>query len=101
MRFCVAHFHLSLGVKNLAMMETIDSEKLAIMLDKALAQRNEPLPVMVQVHTSGEESKCRPTQSEENSQKFICRLTQAYRIFMTFLSALQNALTPTSMGTCT
>ncbi|KAL6752115.1 hypothetical protein V8C86DRAFT_3141493 [Haematococcus lacustris] len=47
------------GVPNLAMVETVDSVKLADRLDKAVSatQRSTPLPVMVQVNTSGEASK--------------------------------------------
>lgn len=47
------------GVPNLAMVETVDSAKLADRLDRAVAAsgRAEPLPVAVQVNTSGEESK--------------------------------------------
>lgn len=46
------------GVPNLAMVETVDSEKLAKRLDAAAAEnRQEALPVMVQVNTSGEETK--------------------------------------------
>jgi pyridoxal phosphate enzyme (YggS family) len=47
-----------LGVTNLAMVETVDSEKLANKLDNAVSgAEREPLNVMVQVNTSGEESK--------------------------------------------
>ncbi|GIM16991.1 hypothetical protein Vretimale_19549 [Volvox reticuliferus] len=47
------------NVPNLAMVETVDSTKLADKLNRAvdLAGRTEPLAVMVQVNTSGEESK--------------------------------------------
>lgn len=47
------------GVPNLAMVETVDSAKLADRLDRcvAAAGRAEPLAVAVQVNTSGEESK--------------------------------------------
>jgi PLP dependent protein len=46
------------GVPNLAMVETVDSEKLAKKLDTAAGAMNRPpLPVLVQVNTSGEESK--------------------------------------------
>ncbi|KAG1653530.1 hypothetical protein FOA52_006084 [Chlamydomonas sp. UWO 241] len=47
------------GVLNLAMVETVDSAKLADKIDKAVAAagRTSPLSVMVQVNTSGEESK--------------------------------------------
>ncbi|GIL44217.1 hypothetical protein Vafri_1741 [Volvox africanus] len=46
-------------VPNLAMVETVDSTKLADKLNRAVevAGRTEPLRVMVQVNTSGEESK--------------------------------------------
>ena len=47
------------GVPNLACLETLDSEKLANKLDAACAECNraDPLRVMLQVNTSGEESK--------------------------------------------
>lgn len=46
------------GVPSLAMVETIDSEKLASKLDAAIAAGGRSaLPVFVQVNTSGEESK--------------------------------------------
>ncbi|GLC39504.1 hypothetical protein PLESTF_001853800 [Pleodorina starrii] len=47
------------SVPNLAMVETVDSTKLADKLNRAVetAGRSQPLPVMVQVNTSGEESK--------------------------------------------
>jgi len=46
------------GVPNLTMIETVDSTKLADKLNKAVeAAKRDPLPVMVQVNTSGEESK--------------------------------------------
>jgi len=47
-----------LGVKNLAMVETVDSLKLATKLSRENNVLNrKPLKVMVQVNTSGEESK--------------------------------------------
>lgn len=47
-----------LGVSNLVAVETVDSVKLANKLDSAVeALEREPLDVMVQVNTSGEESK--------------------------------------------
>lgn len=46
------------GVPNLTMLETVDSEKLASKLDSTVAALGrDPLPVLVQVNTSGEESK--------------------------------------------
>jgi pyridoxal phosphate enzyme (YggS family) len=46
------------SVPNLTMVETVDSTKLADKLNKAVeATGRPPLPVMVQVNTSGEESK--------------------------------------------
>lgn len=46
------------GVPNLAMIETVDSSKLADKLSKAVGEMGRPpLSVMVQVNTSGEESK--------------------------------------------
>ncbi|GAB4820898.1 hypothetical protein N2152v2_007944 [Parachlorella kessleri] len=46
------------GVPNLAMVETVDSQKLANKLDATIAALGRPpLPVFVQVNTSGEESK--------------------------------------------
>ncbi|PSC69017.1 proline synthase co-transcribed bacterial-like protein -like [Micractinium conductrix] len=46
------------AVPNLAMLETVDSEKLASKLDSTVAALGRPpLPVFVQVNTSGEESK--------------------------------------------
>ncbi|KAK9813009.1 hypothetical protein WJX72_007395 [[Myrmecia] bisecta] len=46
------------GVPNLAMVETVDSVKLANKLNNALEQQSRPqLPVFVQVNTSGEETK--------------------------------------------
>ncbi|CAD7700213.1 unnamed protein product [Ostreobium quekettii] len=46
------------GVPNLKMIETVDSEKLANKLNKAiLSLARPPLNIMVQVNTSGEESK--------------------------------------------
>ena len=53
-------------IPNLYMVECIDSAKLASKLDKACEQagRTEPLRVLIQVNTSGEESKsgCEPTE---------------------------------------
>ncbi|CAL8466466.1 g6002 [Coccomyxa elongata] len=46
------------GVPNLAFLETVDTEKLANKLDSTVEQLGRPpLPVFVQVNTSGEESK--------------------------------------------
>eukprot|EP00038_Savillea_parva_P007500 m.170609 g.170609 ORF g.170609 m.170609 type:complete len:317 (-) comp13264_c0_seq1:158-1108(-) len=47
------------AVPNLAMIETVTSEKLAHLLDKAVdaQDRPDPLPVLVQVNTSGEDNK--------------------------------------------
>lgn len=46
------------GVLNLAMVETVDDEKIANHLDRAIANiGRKPLKVLVQVNTSGEESK--------------------------------------------
>ncbi|KAK8915937.1 hypothetical protein KSP39_PZI022996 [Platanthera zijinensis] len=46
------------GVPNLDMIETVDSEKIANHLDRAVAALGrKPLKVLVQVNTSGEESK--------------------------------------------
>ena len=46
-------------VPNLALVETVDSEKLATRLNKELLKikRPQPLPVLVQVHSGGEASK--------------------------------------------
>jgi len=56
------------SIPNLFMVETVDSEKLAGILDQAWKkqQRNNSLEVMVQVNTSGEESKSgiEPGQTE-------------------------------------
>ncbi|KFM73868.1 Proline synthase co-transcribed bacterial-like protein, partial [Stegodyphus mimosarum] len=48
-----------LGVPNLYMLQTVDSKKLADAVDKAWAKKQEvdPLKIMIQVNTSGEESK--------------------------------------------
>lgn len=42
------------------MIHTVDSVKLADLVDKAWSkqQKSEPLKIMIQVNTSGEESKC-------------------------------------------
>ncbi|KAL8045975.1 hypothetical protein ABFX02_08G149300 [Erythranthe guttata] len=46
------------GVPNLAMVETVDDEKIANHLDRAIGNiGRKPLKVLVQVNTSGEESK--------------------------------------------
>lgn len=46
------------GVPNLAMVETVDDEKIANHLDRVVASiGRKPLKVLVQVNTSGEESK--------------------------------------------
>mmetsp|Transcript_23346 Transcript_23346/g.41292 ORF Transcript_23346/g.41292 Transcript_23346/m.41292 type:complete len:202 (+) Transcript_23346:74-679(+) len=45
------------GVKNVYVVESVDSVKLANALNKCIAADREPLKVMVQVNTSGEESK--------------------------------------------
>ncbi|KAK9902621.1 hypothetical protein WJX75_000378 [Coccomyxa subellipsoidea] len=46
------------GVPNLALLETVDTQKLANKLDSIVEQLGRPpLPVFVQVNTSGEESK--------------------------------------------
>jgi len=54
-------------VKNLEMVESVDSRKLATELNKAceLAHRGTRLPVLIQVNTSGEESKygCAPDEA--------------------------------------
>ena len=56
--FNFALFDIRLAVPNLAMVETIDSSKLAAQLNRAWAARSgDPLPVMVQINTSGEESR--------------------------------------------
>ena len=51
---------LVLGVRNLFVIETVDSEKLAEIINKAINNNtsfgNEKLKVMVQVNTSGEQS---------------------------------------------
>lgn len=51
---------LVLGVRNLFVIETVDSEKLAETIYKAINNNtsfgNEKLKVMVQVNTSGEQS---------------------------------------------
>lgn len=44
------------SVPNLDCVETVDSVKLALALDKACAVRSTPLSIMVQVNTSGEGS---------------------------------------------
>jgi len=46
-----------LSVANLDCVETVDSVKLATALNKACAARSSPLSIMVQVNTSGEETK--------------------------------------------
>jgi len=55
------------GVPNLAVVETVDTPKIASALDKACgaAARSAPLRVMIQVLTSGEDSKsgCLPSQA--------------------------------------
>lgn len=57
------------GVKNLFVVESVDREKTASALDKAVRNvgRSEKLKVMVQVNTSGEESKagCEPGKSAD------------------------------------
>lgn len=45
------------AVPNLARVESVDSEKIANALDKACAARAQPLSVLVQVNSSGEDSK--------------------------------------------
>ena len=47
------------SIPNLALVETVDTEKLANTLNKELAkiERAQPLPVLVQVHSGGEASK--------------------------------------------
>lgn len=55
------------GVDNLYMVETVDRQKTAAALDKALVAvgREQPLKIMVQVNTSGEKSKsgCEPGET--------------------------------------
>ncbi len=46
-----------LSVRNLDCVETVDSLKLARLLDKIAAARPSPLNIMIQVNTSGEQSK--------------------------------------------
>ena len=49
-----------LSVKNLSMLETVDREKIATKVDSIIGEEGHPfapLPVMVQVNTSGEKSK--------------------------------------------
>jgi len=57
---------LIVNIPNLAMVETVDNLKLAKTLDKHAKQlRKSPLPVMVQVNTSGEDtakSGCEPSE---------------------------------------
>jgi len=49
---------LILSIPNLAMVETVDSLKLAKALNKSAAElRKQPLNIMVQVNTSGEDTK--------------------------------------------
>ena len=47
------------SVPNLVLFETLDTQKLATKLNKELGkiQRADPLPVLVQVNTSGEDTK--------------------------------------------
>jgi uncharacterized pyridoxal phosphate-containing UPF0001 family protein len=52
-------FQQVLSVPNLDCVETVDSVKLAVALDKASAVRSTPLSIMVQINTSGEESTIR------------------------------------------
>ena len=62
-------------VPNLAVIETVSSTKLASALDKAWASRPEPLSVMVQVNTSGEDSafhyRARSLYAWRDSHTFI------------------------------
>jgi hypothetical protein len=53
-------------IPNLAVIETVDSEKVASKLNAAVQQEGDrpPLSVMVQVHTSAEETKAGVTPSE-------------------------------------
>ena len=48
-----------MSIPNLALVETVDSVKLANTLNKELVklERKEPLPILVQVLTGGEDSK--------------------------------------------
>ena len=54
------------SVPNLAMLETLDTAKLAEKINKELGKtgRTDPLPVLVQVNTSGEASKNGVSQEE-------------------------------------
>lgn len=55
------------SIPNLYMVESVDRDKIAVALDKAIANvgRKSPLKVLVQVNTSGEESKsgCEPGET--------------------------------------
>ncbi|KAI8057832.1 hypothetical protein BDF22DRAFT_662525 [Syncephalis plumigaleata] len=64
-------------IPNLWMVETLDSRKRAELLNRACmtAQRSEPLRVMVQVNTSGEESKHGVTPSDVND---LCYFIHEY-----------------------
>jgi PLP dependent protein len=62
------------GVPSLAMLETIDSEKLANKVNNAVPERRaNALDVMVQVNTSGEESKhgCEPADAVKLARHIV------------------------------
>lgn len=62
------------AVPNLALFETVDTQKLATKLNKELTKlnRENPLPVLVQVNTSGETTKSGvPTEEVSDLVTFI------------------------------
>ncbi|KAK7485863.1 hypothetical protein BaRGS_00022858 [Batillaria attramentaria] len=63
------------GVPNLFMVETVDSEKLAMALNNSWGKlsRGEPLRIMVQVNTSGEENKSGVKPSEASALALFVR----------------------------
>jgi uncharacterized pyridoxal phosphate-containing UPF0001 family protein len=64
------------AVRNLVMVETVDSIKLANKLNQALstAGRSEPLDILVQVNTSGEDGECKSRIIHTSSQSLFLSL---------------------------
>lgn len=67
-----------ISVPNLHLVQTIDSEKLAAALDKVWSSKgsHNPLRVLVQINTSGEESKSLASHHHTSHQCLLLLLTQ-------------------------
>ncbi|XP_077991966.1 pyridoxal phosphate homeostasis protein-like [Glandiceps talaboti] len=85
-----------LGVPNLFMVETVDSQRLADSLNQAWGKQKKPekLKVMVQVNTSDEESKhgCRPTEIVNLSRHVIEKCTNLQFMGLMTIGAFDHDL---------